>query len=228
MPENEKSIQNLLHGTYSSLDNARVRLMFVATQTCNVDMKVEAAINEGIIIFRSGAFATSLPLPLMSVGTQATAGGLICHRFLKVFGYSQVNTDVLFQTIKNAWLGNLEANALQFVASLATSVLLGPVAWTTSAALAAFSVPKTARMLLMCVADVILILERAFWYEPGTVTGESIHNATLWYAGKMAAVHADVKNSIRWYSLIKSHQLGLIKADLEVIIQKHRFKTNEA
>jgi hypothetical protein len=203
-----------------------MRQILVATQTCDVDLKVDQAITEGLTIFIGGAVASSFPVPWMSVGTQATAGGLICNRMLQAFGYSQVNADVVFRIIKNSWLSNISSNAIQFITGVAITCLLGPAAWTTQGALAAFSVPKSARMMLMCITDVILILERAFWFQPGAiVTDESIRNATLEFEkDKMGDVHKAVENSIRWYSLIKSFRRASIEADLKRIIKEHRYK----
>jgi hypothetical protein len=203
-----------------------MRQILVATQICDVDLKVDQAITEGLTIFIGGAIASSFPVPWMSVGTQVTAGWLICDRMLRAFGYSQINTDVVYRIIKTSWLSNVSSNAIQFITGVAITYLLGPAAWATQGALAAFSVPKSARMMLMCITDVILILERAFWFQPGAiVTDESIRNATLEFErDKMGDVHKSVENSIRWYSLIKSFRRSSIEADLKNIIEKHRYK----
>lgn len=200
--------------------------MFVAAQVCNVDSKVEAAINEGMRLFKHGTRTSAVPLPFASIAAQASVGYFICSRLTDAFGYAGINRDICFKAIEDSWVHNKASNIAQFASGVTTAVFLatGPVGWITDVALTALAVPKTARALLMCIADVILIMERAFWYEPGTITDEAIRRATIEYRTCAERVHQEVKESIKLFSFVKSFQTMQIKADLGLIIERHRHR----
>lgn len=200
--------------------------MFVAAQICDIDSKVEVAINEGMRLFTYGTRASAIPLPIASIAAQGSIGYFICSYVTDAFGYTSINRDVCFKAIENSWMRNKASNIAQFASGVATSMLFaaGPLGWLVNFTLAASAVPKTARALLMCVADVILIMERAFWYETGGITDESIRRSTIEYRAISDSVHQDVKEIVKIYSVIKSFQTTQIKADLGVIIERYRHR----
>jgi hypothetical protein len=200
--------------------------MFVAAQICNVDSKVEAAITEGIRLFKHGTRTSAVPLPLASIAAQASVGYFICSRLTDSFGYTGINRDVCFKAIEDSWMHNKASNLAQLAGGVATTLLLatGPVGWLADVTITALAIPKTARALLMCITDVILIMERAFWYEPGTITDESIRRATIEYGVISAKVHQEVKESIQLFSFVKCFQTMQVKSDLGLIIEKYRHR----
>ena len=200
--------------------------MFVAAQVCNVDSKVEAAINEGMRLFKHGTRTSAVPLPFASLAAQGSVGYCICSRVTDAFGYVGINRDICFQAIEDSWTQNKASNIAQFASGVAAVMLFGagPLGWMVDVALTTLAVPKTARALLMCITDVILIMERAFWYESGVITNESIRRATTEYGAISENVHEDVKGIIKILSFVKSFQTMKVKADLGVIIEKYRHR----
>lgn len=89
------------------------------------------------------------------------------------------------------------------------------------------SIPGSARTLLMCACDIILILERAFWYGQQPIGGNEVRSAAEEYISKRGKVHADVKELIPLVGFIKSFKFTIITLGIENIVKKHRFQSGK-
>lgn len=242
--DDSEAIEALVKVTTANV-NSLVAAKFVAAQTVSVSLKRQAAITTGMDLFRVGTRTSMIPFPLTTTVAQFTCASLICKRGLQAFGYDNVNSDLVWATIKNNWDGTLRSIGGQLTVGLACvaaviafppSILLGLASDTiTSAA----TVTRQARVLVFCIADVVLILDKAFWVRRGledsqvVITDEDIRAASNWYRGKVQSVHAEIEgwlpvlsptDNTVYKSLFKSDQ---VQGRLEKVIDKYRWKLNK-
>lgn len=211
--------------------------MFVAAQLCDVETKVSSAITEAMGLFKAATRTSAVPIPIVGVAAQVTCGSLIVKRMLIVFGYDYLNSDIVWQAVKDACFHNLGAVAvnmgaivLGISAALKFSPAL-PVALLIDGAIAVTAIPRTARMILMFAADIILILERAFWYHTndghndGLINDEDIRRAAIQHKKHIDAVHTRIIDAVpihSFYQILKSPSSS--EKLLKSVLQEFRFK----
>lgn len=196
-------------------------------------------------LFRIGTRTSMIPIPLTTTIAQGRCGYLICERGLKSFGFDSINVDMVWACIKNNWEGSLAALAGQLTVGLAcaTAVICFPPSillyLASDTIVSASTVTRQARVLVFCIVDVVLILDRAFWrraeLEPrdGAITDEDVRTASTWYQGIVDGVHNKIKerlpvlspsNNTVFKSLFKADE---VQRELSEIIEEKRFRPNQ-
>lgn len=107
-------------------------------------------------------------------------------------------------------------------------IVAGAALLGSAVAVNTLAVPQFGRLLLMCTVDTILIMERVFWanVDGSEDSMESLISAACNYysAEKREVVHAEVKNFLPTWNLVKAFRTSTIQAGLTDIIRRHRFR----
>jgi hypothetical protein len=221
--------------TLECLDNDRIRMLYVSAQVCDVDQKVDSAITETMRLYGHSTRTAAVPLQFSGMAGTATTALFLCKNILKCFGYRGLDSKLLYQILYDMLWASMDSHSLQvfsetvlsasevaaFTGVGATVGLLGFIVGTC-AHLA--SISASARAILMCACDIILILERAFWYGEQPIGGNEIRSAVEEYGRKRGKVHEDVKNLVPMHGFVKSFKFTTIKLGIEKIIKTHRFQ----
>jgi len=241
----EDCFDALLRATLQDV-NERVSALIIAGQKRNVHVKRQSAIKTGMDLFRTGTRTSMIPIPLTTTVAQFTCGSLICKRGLQAFGYDNVNRDLVWATVRNNWDGSLAALAGQVTvaaACIATILVFPPsiiLGLASDTIVSAATVTRQARVLVFCIVDVVLTLDKAFWVRAGLegpngmITDEDVRAASTWYSGKVRSVHDEIKKCLPILShtdntVYKSlFNADKVQGQLEQVIEKYRCKPDES
>jgi hypothetical protein len=236
-------IRTLLTKTLEMIVDDRVRLFCVAAQIVDVEKKIDSAINECMRLGTHAIRTSMLPLPLTGMVSTPTISRIIVEHILLCFGFPKAVPSEVEEVMTRIVLGNLRKyltmTLAQFVVLAAASsglaiatVGAGAVAWL---AIPFLNAPPTARMVLKCSAEMILILERSFRYEGKYVTVKQIETAAKQYVateaiafdGRPKKLQELVRDEIDRLVPLKKFVVGFrfnrLRTSLEHIIYKNRF-----
>jgi hypothetical protein len=241
--DDESGIQSLLTQTLEMITDERVRLFCVGAQVVNVEQKIDSAITECMRLGTHAIRTAMVPLPLTGMASTPTISRIICEHILICFGFPKAVPSEVDEVMTRIVLGNLKKylalTLAQFLVLAAASsglalatVGAGAVAWLAAPFLNA---PPTARMVLKCSAEMILILERSFRYGGKYVTVKQIEDAAMQYVsmsttgfdGQPEKFQQHVRDEIDRLVPLKKIVVGLrfnsLRSSFEHIIYKHRF-----
>ena len=232
-----QSVKNLLSRTLETIDDENVRLFCVAAQVVDVDQKIDSAVAESI---RHAVNTAMTPLPFSAT---PTVSRLLCDRVLQCFGFPKVTNSRIDDIMRKLVWGSLK----QFMVTT-TIYFFGVTGVAAGIAVATFGIgavfgvvgcllaaPPTARMIVRCACDLILILERAFSYGGKYVSEKEIEDAAEYYVSpssdltnsklntRQKRVHGEVDKLISLLSKTMGNNLGTIRVGMRDIIEQHRF-----
>jgi len=221
----------------------RVRLFCVAAQVVDVDQKIESAITECMRLGTHAIRTAMVPLPFSGIVGTPTVSRIICEHVLQCFGFPKAMPEEVEDIMSKIVLGNLKkfmtVTMTQFmvVSSASIGVALGTVGIGALLGLASclISTPPTARMLLKCASDMILILERSFRYSGKYVSVKQIEDAAKQYVtikittfgGKekrlQEHVHDEIDRLVPLTNVAVGFRFNKLRAGFERIVFKNRF-----
>lgn len=173
LSDDADSIQTLERVTRESLDNEKLRLLFVSCQICNVNQKIDAAITETIHLCKNSTRVAAFPSPFSAVAGTSIASVVLCDIILNCFRYAGIDGKILNTILRDLTWSSLDSHTLSILGYGALALCDTAVGFVVGGPLGALvllgmsylaSVPGFARAVLMCACDIILMLERAFWY----------------------------------------------------------------
>lgn len=235
-PDDPDSITSVMTETIGSIDNAQVRLICIAAQTCSIDIKIEASIKESVRLYKHGIRTVAVPGYLASIAGTSSVGGLISQHILDIFGFTGISLDLAIKIIGTALTGNKRLYAAEAAAAAANiGAAFAPTGLGLPAAAIIFggatmtslmTVPSWGRMLLMTIVDVILIVERAYWLcEDKQIEASSMEDACQYYSNhKQATVHAEVKAILPTMNVFAAFRYDTLEANIKTLVMRHRFK----
>ncbi|KAI9730883.1 MAG: hypothetical protein M1834_005601 [Cirrosporium novae-zelandiae] len=236
------SIKDLLGKTLKYIDDNEVRQFCVAAQCCDVDLKVDEAITEALRLYFHAVSAAISPSPIPSSISTYSMSTTVCAETLRCFGFQKIRPEAIDAIIRNIvwsninWWSSLARNTL----NLGLATLCGIFTFGPGAAIGAvggiFEAVPTAKVIIRCSCDIILILERAFAHAQGDIVWEdSIKRAAEAYADrnmKLAGckelqsradlVHEEINNSLGCWDIKRCFQPARIRKILEDVINNHR------
>lgn len=241
--DDDSGIRSLLTQTLEMITDERVRLFCVAAQVVDVDKKIDSAITECMRLGTHAIRTAMVPLPFSGIVSTPTVSRIICEHVLLCFGFPKAVPDEVDEVMNRIVLGNLKKylalSLAQFlVVATASSGLAiatvgaGAVAWLATPFLSA---QPTARMVLKCSAEMILILERSFRYSGKYVSVRQIEDAakqyvsidTVTFGGKTKKLQRHVRDEIDRLVPLKNVAVGFrfnkLRTGLEHIIYSNRF-----
>ncbi|KAK5073607.1 hypothetical protein LTR64_007255 [Lithohypha guttulata] len=239
----EAGIKNLLSQTLDTIVDDRVRLFCVAAQVVDVNQKIDSAITECMRLGTHAVRTAMVPLPFSGMIGTPTVSRIICEHVLQCFGFPKAMPEEVEDIMSRIVMGNLKqfmsVSMTQFlvVSTAAAGLAVGTMGIGAILGVAGsfLSTPPTARMLLKCACDMILILERSFRYSGKYVSVRQIEDAakqytaitTTTFAGKTKRlqehVHDEVDRLIPLMKVAIGWRFNKLRTGFEAIIYKNRF-----
>lgn len=230
---NKDTIADVVRVITDSMSNDRLRKMFVATQICCVQPKIDWALEHSMVLYSRAIQTTALPIAWSGLIASTTVTTLIVKHVLEVFSFNSFSSEMASQIISNAFIGNYESTGIYAAGSVVNAVAAGAVATGVGAA-AGFAgwyawklvaLPQFGRLLLMCTVDTILTMEVCFWLCKGRIPeAEDIKLACEQYQSRISKVHADVKAVLPVWDTWNAFQFEKLKLALAKVIDQHRYK----
>lgn len=185
----------------------------------------------------------AVPLPFTGMIGTPTVSRLICEHVLQCFGFPKTTPAEVEKIMSDVVMGNmrdfLKVSLTQFasVSAVAVGVAVPTVGIgiIVGAAGCLLGLPPTARMLLKCSCDMILILERSFRYDGKYVSIKQIEDAAKYYSkttitsfsGKEKRLQQQVHDEINQLIPLKKVSVGFrfnkLRGSIEEIIYSNRF-----
>ncbi|KAF5022643.1 hypothetical protein F66182_5319 [Fusarium sp. NRRL 66182] len=241
----DAGVKDLLSQTLGLIVDERVRLFCVAAQVVDVEQKINSAITECMRLGTHAIRTAAVPLPCSGMIGTPTVSRLICEHVLQCFGFpkaapaeiEQIMTDIVMVNLKNYLKVSLSQFATVSLVAVGAAVPTMGIGVLVGAAGCLLGLPPTARMLLKCSCDMILILERSFRYDGKYVSVKQIEDAAKYYTrstitafnGKekrlQQQIHDEIDQLIPLKNLTVGFKFNKLRASVEDIIYSHRFDT---
>ncbi|KAM5381436.1 hypothetical protein ACJA88_004511 [Fusarium oxysporum] len=186
----DAGVKDLLSQTLGLIVDERVRLFCVAAQVVDVEQKINSAITECMRLGTHAIRTAAVPLPCTGLVGTPTVSRLICEHVLQCFGFpkaapaeiEQIMSDIVMSNFKQYLRVSLSQFAAVSAISVGAAVPTMGIGIIVGAAGCLLGLPPTARMLLKCSCDMILILERSFRYDGKYVSIKQIEDAAKYYS----------------------------------------------
>lgn len=231
-----KSIERLNQVTLENVKDEHLQLLYIATQTADVNLKIEAAVGEVMKIYRRvlGTASTLTFFPSGPTTNRASAALAVCKAIVQCFGLPTVNHQTILEILRNTAWDDVGHNVLVlFTEAVATVGMLFTVGFSGMPiflAAGAFNfpliVPATTRLMLMLASDLILILVRAFRSTATTCIGQPeekhVARAARDYRRISGDVHQAIFRLVPKRNVVKSFRYGKVRLGLEGIIKQFR------
>ncbi|KAG7108324.1 hypothetical protein HYQ45_018118 [Verticillium longisporum] len=184
---NRESIMALMHLTLEPLNSESLRSGMVAAQVVDLDLKIALAVEETVRLLRTAVTASNLGALLVVVNriSAPTYSRLLCNAIVRSFGLTRTTTSGLTreEEVDNIMSTVVWRNLSSFMAR-SFFVAIGDVSLLVAAPL--FEAPVTARMVVKCACDLIIIMDRAFHTGGKFVTRQQIRQASREYVQPLA------------------------------------------
>jgi len=241
-PDDDAGVKSLLTQTLDMIVDERVRLFCVAAQVVDVEQKIDSAITECMRLGTHAIRTAMVPLPFSGMVGTPTVCRIICEHVLQCFGFPKAMPEEVEDIMSRIVLGNLKqfmtVSLTQFMITSVASIglMVGTMGVGALLGLAScfLSTPPTARMLLKCSCDMILILERSFRYSGKYVSTKQIDDAakqyvsinTTTFGGKekrlQEHVHEEVDKMIPLAKVAVGFRFSKLRTGFEHIVYKNR------
>ncbi|ESU09914.1 hypothetical protein FGSG_12458 [Fusarium graminearum PH-1] len=239
----DAGVRELLSQTLDLIVDERVRLFCVAAQVVDVEQKINSAITECMRLGTHAIRTAAVPLPCSGMIGTPTVSRLICEHVLQCFGFpkaapaeiEQIMSDIVMTNFKEYMKVSLSQFAAVSAVAVGVAVPTMGIGVIVGAAGSLFSLPPTARMLLKCSCDMILILERSFRYGGKYVSTKQIEDAAKYYAketittfnGKekrlQQQVHDEIDHLIPLKKLNVGFKFNKLRSSVDEVVYRNRF-----
>lgn len=229
-----KSIERLNQITLDNVKDEKLQLLYIATQTASVNLKINTAIGEVMKIYRRvlGTASTLSSIPTATTTNRAGAATAICKAIVQCFGLPTVNYKTVLEVVKNTVWDDAGHNVLvifsEIVATIGMVGTVGLGGMPLFLAAGAFNfplvVPATTRLMLMLASDLILILVRAFKSTTTTCIGQPeekhVARAARDYRRISGNVHREIFKVVPKSHVVKSFRYGKVRLGLEEVVKQ--------
>ena len=243
--DDKDSLKRLNDVTIENVQNENLRLLYVAAQSADIDLKINYAIIKTMKIY-TRILGTGTALGVLPTATSIhlnTSVNSVCKAIIQCFKLPGVSHRTVYEIIKrNLWddldhdFSVLTPNSLSAVYLTSTEVL--GTALTAGLINIPLVVLVTTRLILILASDLILILARAyqetstnFTRAPATAIHHHHHppqlhdveNAAGHYRASSSEVHKEILDLVPRGNLMKTYRYNQVRLGLEEIL--HRWKT---
>jgi hypothetical protein len=168
---------------------------------------------------------SSLPAPFSGFTGVPTTCHFLCGKVLNCFGFSDVRPQKVSEVVRSIILYHLEELV---VSSFGDFIVNNPMEEFDKPKESLLAQSLTARMLISCGCDLILILERAFRGTTDYVREDQIEDAAMEHVSStQQAVVRDVAELIPQGTFQIGQDLLKLRTGMARIIQKHSNQTRE-
>ena len=208
------SIKRLSDVTLQNVKYENLRLLYVAAQVAEIDLKINLAIIETMSVYRRVLGTTSILgfVPTAALGDFTVSAISISKAIVHCFGLPTMSHYTIYEIVKTSIWDDLG----HYVSiTIAQAFIPLPLA-----------VLATTRLMLLLASDIILILVRAFKETTYTFVGQptekDVENAARFYRPMSAKVHREVLKLVPKRNVTKSYRHNDVRLGLEKIV--HGFK----
>ncbi|TGJ76591.1 hypothetical protein E0Z10_g10867 [Xylaria hypoxylon] len=238
-----EGIRKLIGDTLDLIADERVRVFCVAAQVVDVEQKIDQAITE---VMRLGAHAirtAMVPLPASGLIGTPTVSRILCEHVIQCFGFPKAAPEAVEEIMSKVVMKNLKSfmrvSLTQFgsisAVAIGAAIPSGGIGIIAGIAGCILSTPPTARMLLKCACDMILILERSFRYQGKYVSVKQLEDAAAYYTTAMTKkldgtptllqqnVHDQIDQMVPLRKIGVGFKFGKLRTGLQEIIYMNRY-----
>lgn len=219
--------------TVENVQNENLRLLYVATQSADIDLKINYAISETMKIYRRvlGTGAALGYIPTMA-SIHLTASTIsVCKAIVQCFGLPRDNYRTVYEIVKrNLWddldhdFSFVTPNTFKTVC-LTSAEVLG-AALTVGVLNIPLVVIATTRLILILASDLILTLVRACKETTFICTGhpqlKDVGNAASYYRPSSSKVHKEILGLVPKRNPMETYRYEKVRLGLEKTL--HRWK----
>ena len=235
------TIRRLNAMTLQNVGHEALRLLYVATQVADINLKVTAAISQVMKVYKSVlATATTLSFIPTAPSSNRTASAIsICKTVVQCFGLPTVNYHAIYRIVSfNVWddlphhISTVLAEGVNVAGVLASIVTGGmPLFLASTAVNFPMIVPATTRLMLMLASDLILIMFRAFSVTTLKCLGQpqekDVVDATLYYRSLSSKVHKEILKLVPRTNVLKSFRYNEVQKGLEGTVDLFKHEITE-
>lgn len=218
--------------TVENVQNENLRLIYVAAQSADIDLKINFAIIETMKIYRRvlGTAALGCIPTVASIHLNASTIS-VGKAIVQCFGLPRVSYRSVYEIVKRNLWDDLdhEISVVTPSSSSAVSLTSGEVlgaALTGGVLNIALVVIITTRLILILASDLILILVRACKKTTFTSAGhpqlKDVENAASYYRPSSSKVHKEILGLVPKWSLTNTYRYDKVRLGLEETL--HRWK----
>ncbi|KAJ8121802.1 hypothetical protein ONZ43_g1836 [Nemania bipapillata] len=241
--DDDKGIRKLISDTSDVIADERVRVFCVAAQVVDVEQKINQAITEVMRLGTHAIRTAMVPLPASGMIGTPTVSRILCEHVIQCFGFPKTTPEaveeIMSKVVRKSFRNFMRVSLIQF--GTVGAVTLGAAIPTFGIGLVAgligciLATPPTARMLLKCACDIILILERSFRYQGKYVSVKQLEDAAIYYTTAMTKkldgtpillqnnVHDQIDQMIPLKNVGIGFKFGKLRAGLQDIIYMNRY-----
>ncbi|KAL0260710.1 hypothetical protein SLS55_004400 [Diplodia seriata] len=200
-----QSVQALVRCTIDEIADDSIYKRLVAAQVCDVQPKIDSAIDDTVRLLGHAVRSTASPIPFTTGVVVPTVSRILCDKIIRCFGFPKISAEyvdgimnkVVWSNLARFMLQTLSQDVVRFtgIAVLNSAAVFGAPSLVPGLPL--LDTPPAARMIVKCACDLILILQCAFQSGNKFITNEDIHSATIEYKAKRRSGLGGAHESIR-------------------------------
>ena len=219
--------------TVENVQNENLRLLYVAMQSADIDLKINNAINETMKIYRyvlgTGTALGYIPTAaLIHLNFYAI---LVCKAIVQCFGLPRVSHRTVYEIVKGSLWDDLDHDFSVITPNSLSAVYLtsAEVAGTALTA-GLLNIPLvlvvTTRLILILATDLILTLIRGYLETtafPSTGNPpalKDVENAAAYYRNSSSKVHKEILGLVPSRKLTKTYRYHKIRLGLEEVLHR--------
>ncbi|KAI1418825.1 hypothetical protein F5Y12DRAFT_721615 [Xylaria sp. FL1777] len=241
--DDDEGIRRLVANTLDLIADERVRVFCVAAQVVDVEQKIDQAITEVMRLGTHAIRTAMVPLPASGLIGTPTVSRILCEHVIQCFGFPKATPEAVEEIMSKVVMKNLKSfmrvSLTQFgsisAITVGAAVPSGGIGIIAGIAGCILSTPPTARMLLKCACDMILILERSFRYQGKYVSVKQLEDAAAYYTTAMTKkldgtpillqqnVHDQINQMVPLRKVGVGFKFGKLRSGLQEIIYMNRY-----
>ncbi|KAF2967283.1 hypothetical protein GQX73_g6346 [Xylaria multiplex] len=241
--DDSEGIRKLIGDTLDLIADERVRVFCVAAQVVDVEQKIDQAITEVMRLGTHAIRTAMVPLPASGLIGTPTVSRILCEHVIQCFGFPKATPEAVEEIMSKVVMKNLKSfmrvSLTQFgsISAIAVGAAIpsGGIGIIAGIAGCILSTPPTARMLLKCACDMILILERSFRYQGKYVSVKQLEDAAAYYTTTMTKkldgtpillqqnVHDQIDQMVPLKNVSVGFKFGKLRTGLQEIVYMNRY-----
>ncbi|KAI0536630.1 hypothetical protein GGR58DRAFT_474667 [Xylaria digitata] len=241
--DDSEGIRKLIGDTLDLIADERVRVFCVAAQVVDVEQKIDQAITEVMRLGTHAIRTAMVPLPASGLIGTPTVSRILCEHVIQCFGFPKATPEAVEEIMSKVVMKNLKSfmrvSLTQFgsisAVAVGAAIPSGGIGIIAGIAGCILSAPPTARMLLKCACDMILILERSFRYQGKYVSVKQLEDAAAYYTTTMTKkldgtpillqqnVHDQIDQMVPLKNVGIGFKFGKLRSGLQEIVYMNRY-----
>lgn len=213
--------------------NENLRLLYVAAQSADIDLKINCAIIETMKIYRR-VLGTGVALGFIpsAASIHLTSSAIsVCKAIVQCFGLPRVSHRTVYEIVKGKLWDDLDHDFSVITPNSLSAVYLTSMEVVGTAVTAGVvNIPLvlivTTRLILILATDLILILARAykemitFSTHAGPLQLDDVGNAATHYRPSSNKVHTEILGLVPRGNLMKTYRYDKVRLGLEQILHR--------